>query len=39
MPLEDMVLTMGTDSDQYGYLLKTKGAEDIIQRKKFLGIG
>jgi hypothetical protein len=36
--LEDLALHRGTESDEYKYLLKTKGYEEIIRRKKFLGI-
>jgi hypothetical protein len=34
--LEDLALSRGTESAEYGYLLKTKGAEEIKRRKKFL---
>lgn len=36
--LEDMALGMSTESTHYKYLLKVKGAEEIVRRKKFLGI-
>ena len=36
--LEDLALKFGTESDAYKYLLKTKGYEEILRRKKFLGI-
>ena len=36
--LEDYALSMGTESGQYKYLLKAKGAEEMLRRKKFLGI-
>jgi hypothetical protein len=35
--LEDMALSHGVESMEYVYLLKTKGAEEILRRKKFLG--
>lgn len=36
--LEDMALTKDSESNEYRFLLKTKGYEEIIRRKKFLGI-
>ena len=34
--LEDLALSRGTESPEYTYLLKNKGPEEIIRRKKFL---
>jgi len=36
--IEDLALKRGTESEEYKWLLKTKGYEEIIRRKKFLGI-
>ncbi len=36
--LEDMALARGCDSEEYKYLLKSKGHEEILRRKKFLEI-
>lgn len=36
--LEDLALRRGTESEEYGFLLKVKGAEEIVRRRKFLGI-
>jgi hypothetical protein len=36
--LEDMALSRGTESDEYRYLLKSKGYEEIIRRRNFLAI-
>lgn len=36
--LEDLALQRGTESREYTYLLKSKGADEILRRKKFLGI-
>ena len=36
--LEDLALMRGTESAEYGYLLKMKGFEEVIRRRKFLGI-
>ncbi len=36
--LEDMALNTNPDSVHYKYLLKVKGADEILRRKKFLGI-
>jgi hypothetical protein len=36
--LEDMALTMDPNSVQYKYLLKVKGTDEIIRRKKFLAL-
>ena len=36
--LEDMALEKGTESKEYTYLLKMKGPEEILRRKKFLGL-
>lgn len=35
--LEDMALSRGTESQEYNYLLKTKGYEEMIRRRRFLG--
>ena len=35
--LEDMALEKGTESPEYTFLLKTKGPEEILRRKRFLG--
>jgi len=34
--LEDLALRRGTECPEYKYLLKTKGQEEILRRKKFL---
>ncbi|CDW79166.1 UNKNOWN [Stylonychia lemnae] len=36
--LEDLALQRGTESNEYNFLLKHKGYEEIIRRKKFLGL-
>lgn len=36
--LEDMALQKGTESAEYRFLLKTKGHEEILRRKKFLSL-
>ena len=36
--LEDLALEMGNQTNQYKYLLRVKGEEEIIRRKKFLGL-
>lgn len=36
--LEDLALQRGTEVAEYTYLLKVKGADEILRRKKFLGI-
>jgi len=35
--LEDLALSRGTESPEYSYILKSKGFEEILRRKKFLG--
>lgn len=35
--LEDLALLRGTESEEYRYLLKNKGYEEIVRRKRFLG--
>lgn len=36
--LEDLALEKGTESIEYKYLLKAKGYEEILRRKKFIGL-
>ena len=36
--LEDLALSRGTESAEYTYLLKSKGHDEILRRKKFLSI-
>lgn len=36
--LEDLALKRGSGSDEYKYLLRAKGEEEVARRKKFLGI-
>ena len=36
--LEDLAVEMGNQTNQYKYLLRVKGEEEIIRRKKFLGL-
>ena len=36
--LEDLALRKGTGCNEYTYLLRTKGNEEILRRKKFLGV-
>ena len=36
--LEDLALRRGTETDEYKYLLRSKGAEEIQRRRRFLGI-
>ena len=36
--LEDMALEKGTESKEYSFLLKTKGYEEIVRRRRFLGL-
>ena len=33
-----MALSRGTETEEYKYLLKGKGHEEILRRRKFLGI-
>jgi hypothetical protein len=36
--LEDLALRRGNESEEYKYLLRSKGVEEVARRKKFLGI-
>eukprot|EP00347_Sterkiella_histriomuscorum_P011097 403373765 len=36
--LEDLALRRGVDSEEYKYLMRQKGAEEVARRVKFLGI-
>lgn len=36
--LEDLALRRGSESEEYKYLLRSKGHDEISRRKRFLGI-
>ena len=36
--LEDLALRRGAGTEEYKYLLRAKGEEEVARRKKFLGI-